>query len=442
MVPEFEVRPSVTVATPLGWVPDLLPPYPRGFLDVDFSTPHHRQPRLLQLIHPHPSDEKIQFEEGRHLYYIDGLQCCWSVTTLCRSHASEFDEAATVAKMREGENWPRPSYTHHRRLPLAEAAVALFYEAMAYLSHSREEVPAWGHQIDKVTQHVLGPSAQDPDPDTEELEGGTVGKICEAIQELRRLARRGTLPEAVRKGLNVAIEKVSLSEAEIYETWRVNREDAANRGTWFHLQVELWLNRDMCHIEGPDMRLFFRYIEAYLEPLKIEAFRTEWDIFDTSFDIAGRVDFVGRYTDGPFKGQLIVVDWKRTKGLSRTPLGCGMMKPPLNFIPDVKLWHCVLQLNVYAWIIEHCYGHKVAHLEVVGVHADNGDAPLILKVPWMRTVTHYLMAWQRVKCQEAIQRRGGSHTPLNEVLASLDSAERLLVGESLPALQFVNLPRD
>ena len=384
--------------------------------------------RLLQRLHPHPLDERIRLEEGPHRYVVDGAPCGGSVTGLCHSHSAGFDEVETVARMKAGPNWPRPAYAHHRRLPLAEAAALLFHAGLEHLPPEGEPPPSWAGSVDAVTQLVLGLSAPDPDPVTGEVDAEVVAGVCEAMQRLRGEARQGSLPAALARAVDAATDRVALSGFEIAEAWRRLREDATQRGTWFHLQAELWLNQDpSCQKEGPEMRLFFRYLTEHLEPLGVDAFRTEWGIFAS--DLAGSVDFVGRYTEGPLEGQLLVVDWKRTKGLRHKADAYGRgMEPPLGFVPDSSLWHYVLQLNVYAWILEHRYGHRVARLEIVCVHEDNGDAPLIVHAPRMALVTEYLLAWHGARC------RGDE--------GGLEEARRRLLEEGepkLPELEFVEL---
>lgn len=402
------VRPLLSRA-PDGWSPSPLPPTPTGFTDVEFSIPLRTDtPRLLECIHPHPLDKSFHVQNGLNLNlnlnYVDEFQCSGSVTTLCHSHALEFDEMATVAKMKRGENWPRPEYTHHRRLPLVEAAAILFEAGVACITHSVDD-PQWAHWIDIVTQLVLGPYARHPDPDTGEMQNIVVKELCLALQNLRRDSlHSSSFPAGIIAGIDAAVHKVALSDDDIRKVWRAHREDAANRGTWLHLQLELWLNRDPSYLGGTELYLFTRYVKEHLEPLHVEAFRTEWKVFARPFDIAGSIDFVGRFTQGPLEGQLIIVDWKRSKDLHHQPVGKGRMRPPLDHIPDSKIWSYALQLNVYALILEQFYSYKVAHLEVVCIHESLGDTPLVVRIPRIPVATEYLMQWHKHRCKLGMMR--------------------------------------
>lgn len=72
------------------------------------------------------------------------------------------------------------------------------------------------------------------------------------------------------------------------------------------------------------------------------------------------------------------------------------------------------QLNCYKYLIQKYYGKKVARMEVICCHADNGDETFFYRVPEMPAVVDYLMAHQRKACAEAImdrQRRAVERDP-------------------------------
>ena len=128
------------------------------------------------------------------------------------------------------------------------------------------------------------------------------------------------------------------------------------------LQCEIWLNRDGADLNSPEMVLFLRYVREHVAPNHVVAYRTEWEVFGESIDLAGSIDFVGLVTEGPDAGALWVVDWKRTKQLrykDHHPMG-DCMHEPLDHVPDASKWHYALQLNLYAYILEKFYGCRVA----------------------------------------------------------------------------------
>ena len=48
-------------------------------------------PLMLEIVNAHPRDKRIKFEEGPHLYYVDGKKVDISVTTWIHSHFGHFN---------------------------------------------------------------------------------------------------------------------------------------------------------------------------------------------------------------------------------------------------------------------------------------------------------------------------------------------------------------
>ena len=96
---------------------------------------------------------------------------------------------------------------------------------------------------------------------------------------------------------------------QIKAKWDKDRTEAANRGTWLHLQAELFINKVEAHLTDPDMVLFLRFMKSMHG---YAAYRTEWEIFDEDLMIAGSVDLVAKAPCGGY----VIIDWKRTADLA------------------------------------------------------------------------------------------------------------------------------
>jgi len=63
-------------------------------------------PTYLAKLHPHPRDKRIVFDEGPHIYYIDGSSEGYiSCTTWNHSHFEHFNADAIIDKMMSSSNW-------------------------------------------------------------------------------------------------------------------------------------------------------------------------------------------------------------------------------------------------------------------------------------------------------------------------------------------------
>ena len=60
--------------------------------------------------HSHPKDKSISFEEGPHIYTIDGDSDFMSVTTWNHSHFPHFDADKIIDKMMSSRNWKHSKY--------------------------------------------------------------------------------------------------------------------------------------------------------------------------------------------------------------------------------------------------------------------------------------------------------------------------------------------
>lgn len=64
----------------------------------------------LAKLNPHERDSHISFEEGPHIYTIDGVRNFMSVTTWNHSHFGHFDADAIIDKMMGSYRWKQSKY--------------------------------------------------------------------------------------------------------------------------------------------------------------------------------------------------------------------------------------------------------------------------------------------------------------------------------------------
>jgi len=62
-------------------------------------------PDYLAKINKHERDEHVQFDEGPHIYTVDGDDSFMSVTTWNHSHFAHFDADKIIDNMMKGKNW-------------------------------------------------------------------------------------------------------------------------------------------------------------------------------------------------------------------------------------------------------------------------------------------------------------------------------------------------
>ena len=67
-------------------------------------------PTFLAEKNKHIRDESIKFDEGPHIYHIDGDSSFTSVTTWNHSHFEKFNSDNIIDKMMNGKNWKNSKY--------------------------------------------------------------------------------------------------------------------------------------------------------------------------------------------------------------------------------------------------------------------------------------------------------------------------------------------
>ena len=374
------------------------PALPISFKKDDFILPTHKT-RLSSIANPHQRDKRIVFDEEPHLYYVDGLTTGGSVTGLVHAFEDQFDPDDAICKMRF-KQWPREKYMKDDVNSYAEAVAS----ALGSLLSTHQSPWCLSAQ-----------AAQDLSPESVDaidnilsactLSEGVVDKASVA-SILHRVKRDPLLRKELGSIAAQIEDHVAMTTEQIKSKWEADGNEAANEGTWMHLQIELWLNRDGCHSETVEMSTFFKYTSEWLLPMGVKCFRTEWEIFSEIENLAGSVDFVGIKENG----HLMLADWKRTKELERGSVNTygRFLHPPLDHIPDCKVNKYKLQLNLYKYIIEKYYGHVVDEMHIACFHPDCEGTPYIVDVPVMEKEAAFLMAHQRHKYAKEILDRFAS----------------------------------
>ena len=66
----------------------------------------------LAKINAHERESHVEFDEGPHIYTVDGDDSFMSVTTWNHSHFAHFDADKIITKMMNGKNW-KPGYKYY-----------------------------------------------------------------------------------------------------------------------------------------------------------------------------------------------------------------------------------------------------------------------------------------------------------------------------------------
>lgn len=160
------------------------------------------------------------------------------------------------------------------------------------------------------------------------------------------------------------------TKPEIKKIWKENGQEAAKMGTAMHAMFEYFYNKTKPEIiesyQGTKEHAYFmNFIQDHPH---LTPYRTEWNVYDETYKIAGSIDMIYINDDGT----LSIYDWKRCKNIEKfNNFGKKCLVKGMHHIHDTNYWHYTLQLNIYKYILETKYGFKVKDLHLVVIHPDN-----------------------------------------------------------------------
>lgn len=392
------------------------PPAPLHY-DENYILPPHRE-KLLQGRYPHPLDSAIEFFEEPHIYTVNGVPVICSITTIANEFTAPFDPMLAIRAMKRSKAWPRLQYvTNARRITHVDEFSgqkgALIHNVETDTTVSTRLPPMDGDGI--ITYTILN------------------DRIYPSVDENKQAWY--TFDRA-------------MTDDEIKQAWNTNGENARNRGTEAHLQMELWFNSEACRLNDPEVQVGLQFVQEQLVPHGARAYRTEWEIHAKDENVAGSIDLVllvpaflsrdecktdvvveaggcvddmtvvwsdDNFLPGTYRingvresrigawitlsngtsfqnpSMLYIVDWKRSEKLPKKLTG-RPMGSPLNHLDDCSGCTYALQLGLYQYVLEKYYGFRVKGRALVSLHP---AAPFVTTVPYLQDEVEYLMQRQR-----------------------------------------------
>lgn len=419
MDPAEKVRFGVATGDP--------PEAPKAF-DSSYVLPVHST-KLLESRHSHALDAGIYMNEQHHVYRLEyadyTVAAACSVSGIAAPYTAPFIPATVARGMLRSRKWPRADYLIDKR----------------EIHHVDEFCGTRGAMIcDKATGESVSMLLPPIDADGivlyTMLEDAMTYDVPRDAQRWYTFERPMLLPD-------------------ILSHWEANGEEARNRGTEAHYQLERWCNSMPCR-EDKEVLIGIAFIRDVLAPEGVQCYRTEMEIHAKDELVAGSVDLVvsrpayrvqdcesttvtvddGGRVDGvavswnrraapgtypiTFVAETLVgakielsgglyefanpkvfmlIDWKRSEKLPSKMTGRSPMKPPLAHLDDCSGCMYALQLGLYKWILQKYYQMSVKGLVLVSVHP---AAPFHTAVPYMEREVEFLMATCRHRQQARI----------------------------------------
>ncbi len=168
------------------------------------------------------------------------------------------------------------------------------------------------------------------------------------------------------------------NEKEVLEEFIKNRDEAAEKGTYLHEQIEKFLVGKEHDENLKEFILFKRFYSNIILKYGFEFVEAEKRIVYEQYNLAGMIDALFKKPD---KDEYIILDWKRSKKLvidgNPKKYGYGYALSELSELDNSSYYKYALQQNIYKYILENKYGHSVSSMKLIVLHENFDDYYII-----------------------------------------------------------------
>ena len=154
--------------------------------------------------------------------------------------------------------------------------------------------------------------------------------------------------------------------------WNDIGSNASKLGTLLHESIEYFYNEEHKESDITISKEWGLFTEFYQDHSHLIPYRTEWYVFTERFKIAGSIDMVFKDKEDKY----YIYDWKRSKQIKFNNKYQNA-KNPISHIEDCNYYHYSLQLNLYKYILKHCYHINIYGMYLVILHPNNETYKLI-----------------------------------------------------------------
>jgi hypothetical protein len=164
------------------------------------------------------------------------------------------------------------------------------------------------------------------------------------------------------------------TEKDVLEEFLQNRDEASEKGTHLHEQIENFLKGDKYDASLPEFRLFEKFYEEIIVAKGFEFVEAEKKILLERFNVAGTVDALFKK---PNKDEYLIVDWKRSKKLTVDGhpriYGYGYALSELSHLDNSSYYKYALQQNIYKYILQTEYDKPISSMNLIVLHENYNE---------------------------------------------------------------------
>lgn len=204
-------------------------------------------------------------------------------------------------------------------------------------------------------------------------------------------------PFDLKRYIERKAEEENRTEDDVLDEYLLMRDEAAEKGTYLHNQIECFLKKDKFDSDSTEFELFLEFYNKEIKPRNLLFFDAERMIFSDKYNVAGTIDCLFKKVD---KDEYVMLDWKRSKKLiidGRPRIfGYGYALSELSSLDNSSFNRYCLQQNIYKHIAETEYGMKISSMKLVVLHENYSDYHVV-DVPIMKKETNIILNSLKVK---------------------------------------------
>ena len=193
-----------------------------------------------------------------------------------------------------------------------------------------------------------------------------------------------------------AIEE-NRSEEDVLDEYLTNRDEAAEKGTYLHKQIENFLKGLKYDPNSKEFKMFLDFYNKEIKKRNLLFYDAEKIIYSDEYNIAGTIDCLFKKNNS---NEYVMLDWKRSKKLiidgQPRIYGYGYALSELNSLDNSSYYRYCLQQNIYKYIVETEYSMKISSMKLVVFHENYPDY-YVVNVPELKRETKIILNSLKVK---------------------------------------------
>ncbi len=204
-------------------------------------------------------------------------------------------------------------------------------------------------------------------------------------------------PFDLKRYIEKKAEEENRMEEDVLDEYLLIRDEAAEKGTFLHNQIENYLKKTEFDSDSKEFDLFLNFYNKEIKSRSLLFFDAERMIISEKYNVAGTIDCLFKKE---YKDEYVMLDWKRSKKLiidGRPRIyGYGYALSELNSLDNSSYNRYCLQQNIYKHIAETEYGMKISSMKLIVLHENYANYHVV-DVPIMKKETNIIFNSLKVK---------------------------------------------